>query len=959
MRSEGNRYIEGSVRWLGFIASGASAAGARTKTMPQVRPWPDGIGSEFMTTHVQTHAMDVDQLQIKSVISEGISRWGVFRFEAVERFYINTLQANPPARERSFAIRVENAYVIGLASIMTLNAVTALNSEETNILNFPVMLLFNAISALSFVRWFTLRSMNTLRDKKFAPRNSLLTCAACIGALPMLMAKIDNNCEVIELCEKAAAIEAILIATICLLAYAAGVYLLRPSSPVIVIALTTFALSEYIIILSMVFALGYSVGLVEGSILIFSFLLVIAMTWGAVMDGSKNRRMWLMENTVASSKARKILLASHLGLLQGGSMKGTSISLTKRHRSGSVDMPGTAGDETRRFFRKLEDNSTMQRLRIDPKDLEVLEFVGRGAMGEVFEAMFLEAPVAFKRIPTSMLNEKTCEQFIMEVKILQSLRHPHVVQLMGVTWQRDSEMVGMVLELMHRGSLRSVLMDRRLLLTWEDPKGKLAIDIAKGMAFLHGQGLIHRDLKTDNILVSNTFTGKVSDFGTSKVVKEYCTTPVGTPFWRAPEVIRAEKYDSKADIYSFALILLEIHIQENPFERMSQMEAMEFPHLVAHEGYRLPLPSDMPEDIESLVKDCWLEDPKHRPPFSLIRRRLQRFLSKVSDEEDSKEENQLSKVMIDQIILSGCYSKEKYQNGDIIIRAGEDGEFCYIVLYGEVEVFVPEKQGKVLEYNEKTFPTGWRCVSTVLEGDFFGEMAMLVNQKRTATCRSRGEATVLKFDRATFTEKLDDDVRSYITRRIVDNMQNTIRRVNNFDGGKYDSSRTSETTQTADEILNTMDESTLEVLKALQRSTSSSRRSGLDQYRHMSLKYKQNSGSLLGNENSLAMSTPALRRYGSSGSHAQSPNSPMPDRRQRSRTSNTNSMPSFVTAFQAQDIVPQNLNSDHSSTKHSDVESLSEAGNLSTDLISPDSQTQNNQPDPADSNKERTSGPQL
>ncbi|GBG25058.1 Protein kinase, putative [Hondaea fermentalgiana] len=883
--------------------------------MASVRPWND-FGSEFPSTHfpgdgghggggggggggplittIQSNSVapnEIEQMsQMRHVLDRCVSSWlGSFRLYALEKFFIKTKRETEDARLLSMRLRVENLVIIGLALLMAAAAVVSLETGGVYLFGGLPVFVMSAITTVAFVRWFAVRSVDTLREKTLTAQDGLVASMTCIGAFPFLTALYDSSCEPLHLCQTAARVQAVGTAGMGTVMHALFIVLLAPKSSRLVLFVTLGAQAELAAVIALAAKTsGSSVTsreIIDGVLASFLLCVVAAST---VHRGAVERRRWLVGASPASVKARKLVMAWHLGLLKSTSLKGASLTSQARKRSFTGD-DRFAGDSARQFFAQLEGNATMQRLRIDPKNLQVLDFVGRGAMGEVFEAMYLEAPVAFKMLPGAMLNKKNCIQFITEVKILKGLRHPNIVQLMGVTWERESEMVGMVLELMSRGSLRSVLSDRRMLLTWEDPKAKLAIDIAKGMAFLHGQGLIHRDLKTDNILVSSTFTGKVSDFGTSKQIKEFCSTPVGTPFWRAPEVIRAEKYDRKADVYSYALLLLEIHTQLNPFETMSQMEAMEFPHRVAHEKYRLPLPADLPSDLRSLISDCWHENPKQRPPFTIIRRRLQRYLTKISEEEDNKEDAQLNKILMDQIILSGCYTREKFQDGDVIIKAGDEGDACFIVLSGEVEIFSPLDA----EANQDNFPEGWKCVYVAMEGDFFGEMGMLVNQKRTATCRSRGDSTLIKFDRETFIEHLDEDVHAFVTQRIVENLQNIMSRVNGGDT-KQDSARFSTSTANSDQSLVKIDEGTREALKVLQRGVS--KRSSLTNYKNMSLKYKQNSLRTLKRENTLTISSPQLRRSGSSGSTPTGTHFQL--RAPTDKNRNTNSMPSFLTGVQ-------------------------------------------------------------
>lgn len=111
-------------------------------------------------------------------------------------------------------------------------------------------------------------------------------------------------------------------------------------------------------------------------------------------------------------------------------------------------------------------------------------------------------------------------------------------------------------EYLSRGDLYAVLRNPKYKLTWEEPVLRMMIDTARGMAYLHSMNppIIHRDLKSMNILVSSTFSCKVSDFGLSREKADDETMSItGTPLWLPPEMIRGERYTEAADVYSFGI----------------------------------------------------------------------------------------------------------------------------------------------------------------------------------------------------------------------------------------------------------------------------------------------------------------------------------------------------------------------------------------------------------------------
>merc|ERR1712137_1076829 len=110
---------------------------------------------------------------------------------------------------------------------------------------------------------------------------------------------------------------------------------------------------------------------------------------------------------------------------------------------------------------------------------------------------------------------------------------------------------------MEKGSLRDVLLKKPANLPWK-MRMKFAKDAAKGVAYLHQRKLLHRDLKTDNFLINQTWKCKVADFGISTVIPTITRTMtcIGTPVYMAPEVLSKNKYSEKADVYSFGIVLV-------------------------------------------------------------------------------------------------------------------------------------------------------------------------------------------------------------------------------------------------------------------------------------------------------------------------------------------------------------------------------------------------------------------
>lgn len=213
------------------------------------------------------------------------------------------------------------------------------------------------------------------------------------------------------------------------------------------------------------------------------------------------------------------------------------------------------------------------------------------------------------------LNESAIADFIAEMTTLSKLQHPNVVQFLGASLEPPDALL--VTEFAVRGSLLSVLEDRSIALPFP-VRFKLILGTVKGMNYLHTQDppIIHRDLKSPNILVMANFTAKVADFGVARRLhrSQTQTSAVGTANWTAPEVLKKNLYTSKADVYSFGLVLWEIIVRRVPFEDVLPFQLI----LRVTEGMRPTIPQDCPGMYQSLMTMCWQDDYKRRPSFSKI-----------------------------------------------------------------------------------------------------------------------------------------------------------------------------------------------------------------------------------------------------------------------------------------------------------------------------------------------------
>ncbi|RQM27572.1 hypothetical protein B5M09_011667 [Aphanomyces astaci] len=271
---------------------------------------------------------------------------------------------------------------------------------------------------------------------------------------------------------------------------------------------------------------------------------------------------------------------------------------------------------------------------IDPKDVELGNELGSGTFGCVYAARWKETSVAVKKITLQGDTQAIVTSFGAEASVMAQLRHPNVVMFMGV--MLHPEYVGLVMEICPKGSVHGVIHSEELKIDWTLLL-RMLLDSARGMNFLHSSSppLIHRDLKSINLLIDADWRCKVSDFGLSKLkafrddsFSESATKRmyVGTPMWLAPEVFNGDEHTEKTDVYSFGIILYEALSGASPFENVSA-DAVPF---IVQSGKRPtdftplePLEHAGLEPLPTLMHKCWDVNPMVRPTFTAIISALQ------------------------------------------------------------------------------------------------------------------------------------------------------------------------------------------------------------------------------------------------------------------------------------------------------------------------------------------------
>ncbi|GAV77672.1 Pkinase_Tyr domain-containing protein, partial [Cephalotus follicularis] len=279
---------------------------------------------------------------------------------------------------------------------------------------------------------------------------------------------------------------------------------------------------------------------------------------------------------------------------------------------------------------------------IDPGKLTVKEEIARGAFASVHKGSYIGQEVAVKIIvwddddsqKTKSQADAIKEAFIREVEVWYNLDHPNIAKLIGATldttairFYNDKDQIVMptckpciVVEYLLGGTLKSYLknnLGKKLALQIVI---QFALDIAKGLSYLHSKNIIHRDMKTDNLLLTKDRRIKITDFGVSRHEnpEEIMTGRTGTMGYMAPEVYNKRFYNRKCDVYSFGICLWEIYICSigKPYPKLTFSQLCNSGE--SYEKMRPEIPKSCPETLAQVMKKCWNADPNGRPEMKEV-----------------------------------------------------------------------------------------------------------------------------------------------------------------------------------------------------------------------------------------------------------------------------------------------------------------------------------------------------
>ncbi|ELP89959.1 protein serine/threonine kinase, putative [Entamoeba invadens IP1] len=267
---------------------------------------------------------------------------------------------------------------------------------------------------------------------------------------------------------------------------------------------------------------------------------------------------------------------------------------------------------------------TSQSTRIDYEELIEESKLGEGSFGVVYKGKYRGNTVAIKKMKqsgenTTLNNDKNDEEFEKEVAMLDKFRCEYIVHFYGAVLI-PSKMC-LVTEFAQHGCLSNVMKKFKKCDIQQKMKIKMMIDIMYGISYLHTNGILHRDIKPDNVLVfsfdhNNKVNAKLTDFGSSRNINMLMTNMtftkgVGSPIYMAPEILKREKYKKSADVFSLAITMYECFTWTNAYPK----EYFKFPWTIAEfviKGLRLPKPDEMSQGVYNIIVGCWDNEPKKR-----------------------------------------------------------------------------------------------------------------------------------------------------------------------------------------------------------------------------------------------------------------------------------------------------------------------------------------------------------
>ena len=329
------------------------------------------------------------------------------------------------------------------------------------------------------------------------------------------------------------------------------------------------------------------------------------------------------------------------------------------------------------FYQKL--CSTKNEWEVDDRDVKPEQKIGESGLGEEFwKGMFRHKPAAIKYHS----GKQPLNDFLHETEVLQTLSHQNVTQFHGFC--SKGRALFMVLEPLKSCNLLQQIRESQFSLAHGEVL-EMALDIVSGMAYLHKQGIIHRNLTASNIVIGNDNNCKISNFQQALIRKQGVSlsgkSTAANVRWMAVEVLSNNQYSMMSDVWSYGILLYELATQgQIPYPNMTD-------GLVCHrvpDGYRMPAPLGCPMGLYDVMTDCWKEGSRHRPTSDQLQGSIECLLTQNRKWETSE----------DQVVKKHSFGQEKYTElwkcewkaAEVVVKYHKPGTCSHEIFLWEAEV---------------------------------------------------------------------------------------------------------------------------------------------------------------------------------------------------------------------------------------------------------------------------------
>lgn len=293
------------------------------------------------------------------------------------------------------------------------------------------------------------------------------------------------------------------------------------------------------------------------------------------------------------------------------SSKGTNAITSSQGSEGRMSNP--SGDRSNSDSISIDGGEW----ELTEKQLVFNEKIASGAFGLLYRGSYCGQEVAIKVLKSNAAEgsgAETLREFAQELNILRRVHHKNIIQLIGALTKQKT--MCLVTEFMHGGNLLQYVQEHALKLP---ELIRYSLGVAMGLDYLHKINIIHRDIKTANLLLDENNAVKIADFGVARIQPtdgSTMTAETGTYRWMAPEVIAHQFYNEKADVYSYGIMVWElVSGGEVPYPGYTPLQAAVG---VVQRGLRPTIAPSCHAVIAQVMQYCWLVDPNARPGFEQI-----------------------------------------------------------------------------------------------------------------------------------------------------------------------------------------------------------------------------------------------------------------------------------------------------------------------------------------------------